>query len=235
MCRAGVPLVLFLAGVIGACVPVPTPGEVDDIDVPFFETAFLEPGEGIVIQGDPRHLDQETELLECLRDGIEEADPPLRIIPTQEFRDAFFPWFEPSTSPKDEADFERVLAEPRVQAKLASMNVRHFVSLKADTSETEMGGVEMIAVGATGNTRTSRVTAEVVDLRSGEALGEAGVTVSGKQLFLHYTIFGAVLFATTETTACEELGRNLAAVLNGQAITYPDEAFEGRHGTPARP
>ncbi len=235
MIRASAPFLLFLAGLAGACVPVPTPGEVDDIDVPFFETAFLEPGEGIVIQGDPHHLDQEVELLECLHDGIEEADPPLRIIPTQGFRDAFFPWFEPSTSPDDAADFERVLAEPLVQAKLASMNLRHFVSLKADTSETETGGVEMIAVGATGNTRTSRVSAEVVDLRSGEALGEAGVTVSGKQALIHYGFYGIALFATTETTACEQLGRSLAAVLNGQAITYPDEAFEGRHGTPARP
>ena len=48
MRRRAAPMLLLLAGLVGACVPVPTPGEVEDIDVPFFETAFLEPGEGIV-------------------------------------------------------------------------------------------------------------------------------------------------------------------------------------------
>ena len=219
-------LLALLALLVGACLPVPTPGEVEDIDVPFFEAAFLAPGEGVVIRGDPGDLDQEAELLECLADGIEEADPPLRVIPTAGFRDALFPWFEPSTTPESEADFERTLAEPMVQAKLATMNARHLVSLKAETSETDMGGAEMIIAGVHGNTRTSRVAAEVVDLRSGENLGEAGVTVSGKQAVVHYLLYGVMLFATTETTACEELGRDLASVLNGQAIVYPDARRE---------
>jgi hypothetical protein len=219
-------LLALLALLVGACLPVPTPGEVEDVDVPFFEAAFLAPGEGVVIQGDPGDLDQEAELLECLADGIEDAEPPLRVIPTAGFRDALFPWFEPSTTPESEADFERTLAEPMVQAKLATMNARHLVSLKAETSETDMGGAEMIIVGVQGNTRTSRVAAEVVDLRSGENLGEAGVTVSGKQALVHYMLYGVMLFATTETTACEELGRDLASVLNGQAIVYPDARRE---------
>jgi hypothetical protein len=75
---------------------------------------------------------------------------PFKIYGEQEFADALFPWFEPSTAPGNAAGFKALLERPGVTERLGQIGVRYVVWLDGSTRKTDSGGSVACAVGPGG-------------------------------------------------------------------------------------
>ncbi len=94
--RLGKLLVILSCVVMSAC----TTARVEDTS----QTATgIQAGEGVVIMARSYHLGNETEekFINCVGSSLGRGSAGLRVVPTNEFVDALFPWFEPRTAPSD--------------------------------------------------------------------------------------------------------------------------------------
>ncbi len=206
------PLLLLSA----ACVPIPNAGEIEDVDMPFHDEAFLAPGEGIVVLGRSDDTVGPDYFTTCLREELQSGDPPVRLIPAAEFQDSLFPWFEPDTRPSNDEELVSLFRRPDVQARIQALNLRHFLLVTGSTTEGKGAGVETVVVGIHGGKQRSRLTAKVIDLKTASVLGSAGVEAAATGGLAHFMIYGVILVPTTGSTACEGLGRQLGAVFAGK-------------------
>ncbi len=95
-----------------------------------------------------------------------------------------------------------------------------------------MKGVEAVVVGAVAAEVRDRVTAKLRDLKGAASIGAAAVESAGYDVLVHVMFYGVIILPMTETAACRELGRQLAAAFNGTSVTTPAPARET--ATPAR-
>ncbi len=209
-------IVLLLLVFSAACVPIPNAGEIEDVDIPFHEEAFLTPGEGVVVFGGSDDAIGRDYFAICLREELRAGNPPVRLIPTTDFQDSLFPWFEPDTRPHNDEELLSFFQRPDVQARIQALNLRHFLMVTGSTSEGKGAGVEAIAVGIYGAKHRSRLTAKVIDLKDVSVLGNASVEAAAAGGFAHVMIYGVILVPTTGSTACEGLSRQLVAVFSGK-------------------
>ncbi len=222
-------LMTFAAGcLLAGCVPVPVPADIEDVDMPFYEEALLAEGEAVTVLSAAEDRTGRDDIADCLREGLQEANPPVRVIPAGAFRDTFFPWFEPGTAPKTEEDWAALLARPLVKARVAELDVRFLLEVQGSHTEGETKGVEAVAVGAVGAEVRDRVTAKLRDPKRATSIGAAAVESAGHNVLVHVMIYGIIILPMTETAACRELGRQLAAAFNGASATTPAPARETR-------
>ncbi len=220
-------LMTFAAGcLLAGCVPVPVPADIEDVDMPFYEEALLAEGEAVTVLSAAEDRTGRDDIADCLREGLQEANPPVRVIPAGAFRDTFFPWFEPGKAPKSEEDWAALLARPLVKARVAELNVRFLLEVHGSHTEGGTKGVEAVAVGAVGAEVRDRVTAKLRDLKRPTSIGAAAVESAGHNVLVHVMIYGIIILPMTETAACRELGRQLAAAFNGASATRPAPARE---------
>ena len=78
------------------------------------------------------------------------ARVPFKIYGEQEFTDAMFPWFEPSTAPANAAGLKVLLQRPGVTERLQQIGVRYVVWLDGNTRKTDGGGSVACAAGPGG-------------------------------------------------------------------------------------
>ena len=215
-------LMTFAVGcLLAGCVPVPVPADIEDVDMPFYREVVLADGEGVTVFSAVEDRTGQDDIADCLRERLEKADPPVRVIPAGAFRDTFFPWLEPGTAPKSDEDWSALLARPLVKARMAELAVRFLLEVQGIHTEGETKGVEAVAVGAVGNKVRDRITAKLRDLKGGTSIGTAAVESAGQNLFVHVMIYGVIVLPMTETAACRELGRQLAAAFNGTSASMP--------------
>lgn len=199
-----------------ACVPIPNAGEIEDVDMPFHDEAVLAPGEGVVVFGGSDDAIGRDRYAICLREELQTGNPPVRLIPTTDFQDSLFPWFEPDTRPGNDEELVSLFGRPEVQARIQALNLRHFLMVTGSTSEGKGAGVETVVVGIHGAKQRSRLTVKVIDLKTASVLGSAGVEAAAAGGLAHFMIYGVILIPTTGSTACEGLGRQLGAVFAGK-------------------
>lgn len=202
--------------VSAACVPVPNSGEIEDVDLPFHDEAFLAPGEGVVVLGGSDDAIGEDYFAACLREELEGGEPPIRLLPAAEVQDVLFPWLEPNTRPDTETEFAAFLERPGVQETLTALDLRLALLVTGSTSEGETAGVEAVIAGVYGSKQRSSLTAKVFDLKNAAMLGDAGVRSAATGGIAHFMLYGVILWPTTESTACEALGRQLSAAFAGR-------------------
>jgi hypothetical protein len=78
------------------------------------------------------------------------ARTPFKIYGEQEFTDALFPWFEPSTAPANAEGLRFLLQRPGVMPRLQQIGVRYVVWIDGNTQQTDSGGSVACAVGPCG-------------------------------------------------------------------------------------
>ena len=144
---------------------------------------------------------------ECIATRIRADRPELKMIPTREFRDALFPWFEPHTAPHDAERFAAVLARPGIAGRLAMLDVRYMVLVSGGTTMDWKGGIGCGVAYQGGGCfglkwadRSSTVAAVVWDTkRAGEA--KFGAEVNTKWI-IPALVVPIPLVVPTESTAC---------------------------------
>lgn len=154
---------------------------------------------------------------------------PFKIYGEQQFTDAMFPWFEPSTAPANAAGLKSLLEHPGVTERLMQIGVRYVVWLDGTTRKTNGGGSVSCAVG--GPTvvgcfgvgwwdKESDYVATVWDLQTATELGTVTTDVTGTSVLI-----GAVapipIITRVQSTACNRLSEQLRSFLVGSDLVGP--------------
>jgi hypothetical protein len=150
---------------------------------------------------------------------------PFKIYGEQEFADALFPWFEPSTAPGNAAGFRALLERPGVAERLTQIGVRYVVWLDGSTRKTDSGGSVACAVGPGGGgcfglgwwEKQSGYVASVWDMQHGTEVGSVSTDVSGTSVLI-----GAVapipIITPVQRTACNRMADQLRSFLVGEDL-----------------
>jgi len=180
-------------------------------------TGILE-GEGVVIMARSYHLGNETEMsfIDCIGSAISRGSSGLRVIPSAEFVDALFPWFEPRTAPSDTKALPDFIERPGVADMIAEKGVRYVIWLDGDTDRVAGGGSLSCAAGPGGGgcfgfawwQNDSKYEAAVWDLTALESAGTISTDVSGTS-FLPAVVIPIPLIARTKAKACRGLADQL--------------------------
>ena len=161
---------------------------------------------------------------------------PFKIYGEQQFTDALFPWFEPSTAPANAAGLKSLLARPGVVDRLAQIGVRYVVWLDGTTRKTGGGGSVACAAGPGGAgcfgvgwwDKESDYVASVWDIQTGSELGSVSADVTGTSVLI-----GAVvpipIITPVQSTACNRLSGQLRSFLLGSDMqgAAPSSAGSG--------
>ncbi len=178
----------------------------------------IHPGEGVVIMARSYHLGNKTEetFINCVDSALGRGPSAVRVVPTNEFVDALFPWFEPRTQPSDIKDLPDLLKWPGVAEKIIDKDVRYLIWLDGDTEKVAGGGSMSCAAGPGGGgcfgfawwQKDSKYEAAVWDLTALELAGTVSADVSGTS-FLPALIIPIPLIARTRAKACKRLADQL--------------------------
>jgi len=202
--------------VLSGCVPLPVPveGSVDSMEVPPALSSPISAGDTLVILG----VSDDDGIVSCVRSATAKADATLHLLPPKEFRDALFP-SEPSTMPTEE-NIAHSLSQPAVKAKISALNLRYAVLVWGDTIELRPTETFIYTEAK----RRSWITGRIFDLGEGGSSGDLTLSVSGTNAFVWLPLVAPGTLAMTETPACHEFGRQLAAYLTGKAAAKPKSA-----------
>jgi hypothetical protein len=213
----------------------------------------IQADESIVVLKKPQleGLGTEEKFLDCLQENLggELVHPedgqsartakakdvvPFKIYGEQEFTDALFPWFEPSTAPANAAGLRALLDRPGVTERLDQLGVRYVVWLDGSTRKTDGGGSIACAAGPGGAgcfgvgwwEKQSGYVASVWDLRTGAELGSVTTDVTGTSVLI-----GAVapipIITPVQRTACNRLADQLRSFLVGADLAGGGTAATG--------
>ncbi len=204
----------------------------------------IEANESIVVLKKPQleGLGTEEKFLDCLQENLggELVHPedgqsaktskakdvvPFKIYGEQQFADALFPWFEPSTAPANAAGLKALLERPGVTERLEYIGVRYVVWLDGNTRKTDGGGSIACAIGPGGGgcfgvgwwEKQSGYVATVWDLRNGTELGSVTTDVTGTSVLIG-AIAPIPIITPVQRTACNRLADQLRSFLVGDDL-----------------
>ena len=85
-------------------------------------------GEGIVILAKSYHLgnDTETDFIKCVSSNVSSGSSSIRVVPTNEFKNTLFPWFEPRTAPSDTDGLARLLSRSKVSNMISNEGIKYI-------------------------------------------------------------------------------------------------------------
>ena len=218
----------------------------------------IQADESIVVLKRPQleGLGTEEKFLDCVQENLggelvhpEEGQKakasksvvPFKIFGEQQFSDALFPWFEPSTAPANAAGMRTLLERPGVAERLGQIGVRYVVWLEGSTRKTDSGGSVACAVGPGGGgcfgvgwwEKQSGYVASVWDLQSGSELGSVSTDVTGTSVLI-----GAVapipIITPVQRTACNRLADQLRSFLVGEDLAGSGAAAAASAGGGSR-
>lgn len=227
---------------VGAVVLVATGCMTAKVDETRQVAAAIQADESIVVLKKPQleGLGTEEKFLDCVQENLggelvhpEEGQQakksrsavPFKIFGEQQFSDALFPWFEPSTAPANAAGMRTLLERPGVAERLSQIGVRYVVWLDGNTRKTDSGGSVACAAGPGGGgcfgvgwwEKQSGYVASVWDLRSGTELGSVSTDVTGTSVLIG-AIAPIPIITPVQRTACNRLADQLRSFLIGEDL-----------------
>lgn len=156
------------------------------------------------------------------------ARTAFKIYGEQEFTDAMFPWFEPSTAPANAAGLRVLLQRPGVIERLQEIQVRYVVWIDGITRKTDGGGSVACAVGPGGGgcfgvgwwEKESGYVASVWDMQTATEVGTVTADVSGTSVLIG-AIVPIPIITPVRKTACDRLSEQLRSFLVGDDLVLP--------------
>ena len=162
------------------------------------------------------------------------ARVPFKIYGEQEFTDAMFPWFEPSTAPANAAGLKVLLQRPGVTERLQQIGVRYVVWLDGNTRKTDGGGSVAFAAGQGGAgcigvgwwEKESGYVASVWDMRDALEIGQVTTDVTGTSVLIG-AIAPIPIITPVRRKACDRLSEQLRSFLSGDDMALATGAVAG--------
>ena len=153
----------------------------------------------------------------CVEQRVRQrASESERLIPSHDFRAAFYPWFEISTAPTSLEEFFKLLQTTPVSEKLEDMQVRYIVTVSGETLRHDPeGGIVPIAGYGSGGffgymkmPKTSGLSAVIWDVKESVFVGELDSQSQGSDRIVAF-VLPVPIFSMTETNVCEALSKAL--------------------------
>ena len=215
----------------------------------------IQANESIVLLKKPQleGVGTEEEFLDCVQERLggelvhpekgqntqphKAARTPFKIYGEQEFTDALFPWFEPSTAPANADGLRVLLQRPGVTERLQEIHVRYVVWLDGNTRKTDSGGSVACAIGPGGGgcfgvgwwEKESGYSASVWDMQNASEVGSVSADVTGTSVLIG-AIAPIPIITPVRKTACDRLSEQLRAFLVGDDLVVPGTAAAGAAG-----
>ena len=171
-------------------------------------------GESLVITSNSYHAGNETEndFLQCINKSLANKQKVFNVIPTQEFINQLYPWFEPRTAPQTTEDLSSFLGNDLVRQKIKMLDVKYFLNISGQTKTNSSSGALSCAAGPGGGgcfglawwDDTSSYTASVWDLDQESSVGNVSANVSGTSV-IPALVIPIPIIARTQKTACDQL------------------------------
>ena len=157
--------------------------------------------------------DAEGEVAECLKRAIGAELPGVEFVGRSRVRAALYPLLQPSTEPKTEEGFARLLARTDVQARLSDLCLGYLVAFAGGTSEGEVKGLPgcgyMGCYGYVWQSEESRLDAVLWQLNGGAKAQSLSAAAQGTNA-VPIVFIPIPIPARTLNEACEQLGRKIA-------------------------
>jgi len=180
-------------------------------------------GESVVLLAKP-HVEgvtAEDDFMDCVGKKIERRNG-IAVHGNNEFQDAMFPWFEPSTAPQRAEGVARLLTRPAVRQRIEESGVRYIVWVDGVTRQTDSGGSISCAIGPGGGgcigfgwwEKESDYDAIVWDLQEARSAGSLSTNVIGTSALVG-VIVPLPFIARVQGTACDRLAEQLGDFLHG--------------------
>lgn len=211
--------VVLIFGVLTLCLSGCVTSRVEDARE---NVTGLNEGESVVIMAKSYHQGNETEAdyISCVENALGRGSKGLRVIPSQQFVDSLFPWFEPRTAPAETKGLVKLMERPGVAKVVKDLGVRYIIWLDGDTETVAQGGSLSCAAGPGGGgcfgfawwQKDADYEAAVWDLDGNETAGTVTADVSGTS-FLPALVVPIPLIARTRSAACKGLATQLRAFI----------------------
>ncbi len=188
-------------------------------------TAFTISGdESIVLLSNSYHTGNQTELdfMDCLNNTILKKQDTFEIIPTRQFQNLFYPWFEPSTAPQSIEDLPKILGNELIKEKLSVMKIKYLIKITGETKTNASSGALSCAAGPGGGgcfgfawwDDTSAYNASVWDLSQETSVGNVSANVTGTSM-IPAIIIPIPILARTQSNACDGLSDQIVNFFSG--------------------
>ena len=188
-------------------------------------TAFTISGdESIVLLSNSHHTGNQTELdfMDCLNNSILKKQDTFEIIPTRQFQNLFYPWFEPSTAPQSIEDLPKILGNELIKEKLSAMKIKYLIKITGETKTNASSGALSCAAGPGGGgcfgfawwDDTSAYNASVWDLSQETSVGNVSANVTGTSM-IPAIIIPIPILARTQSNACDGLSDQIVNFFSG--------------------
>ena len=188
-------------------------------------TAFTISGdESIVLLSNSYHTGNQTELdfMDCLNNSILKKQDTFEIIPTRQFQNLFYPWFEPSTAPQSIDDLPKILGNELIKEKLSAMKIKYLIKITGETRTNSSSGALSCAAGPGGGgcfgfawwDDTSAYNASVWDLSQETSVGNVSANVTGTSM-IPAIIIPIPILARTQSNACDGLSDQIVNFFSG--------------------
>ena len=188
-------------------------------------TAFTISGdESIVLLSNSYHTGNQTELdfMDCLNNSILKKQDTFEIIPTKQFQNLFYPWFEPSTAPQNIEDLPKILGNELIKEKLSVMKIKYLIKITGETKTNASSGALSCAAGPGGGgcfgfawwDDTSAYNASVWDLSQETSVGNVSANVTGTSM-IPAIIIPIPILARTQSNACDGLSDQIVNFFSG--------------------
>ena len=188
-------------------------------------TAFTISGdESIVLLSNSYHTGNQTELdfMDCLNNSILKKQDAFEIIPTRQFQNLFYPWFEPSTAPQSIEDLPKILGNELIKEKLSAMKIKYLIKITGETKTNASSGALSCAAGPGGGgcfgfawwDDTSAYNASVWDLSQETSVGNVSANVTGTSM-IPAIIIPIPILARTQSNACDGLSDQIVNFFSG--------------------
>ena len=188
-------------------------------------TAFTISGdESIVLLSNSYHTGNQTELdfMDCLNNTILNKQDTFEIIPTRQFQNLFYPWFEPSTAPQSIEDLPKILGNELIKEKLSVMKIKYLIKITGETKTNASSGALSCAAGPGGGgcfgfawwDDTSAYNASVWDLSQETSVGNVSANVTGTSM-IPAIIIPIPILARTQSNACDGLSDQIVNFFSG--------------------
>ena len=171
----------------------------------------------------PRGQDDD-DWLTCIQDGIRDGAATVQFIGSEQFRDATFPWFEPSVEqPTTPEAWARRLSDPLIADGAVRLGARYALLVGGHTENGPGSGSLACSLGPggggcfgfTSGPRHTGMQLTLVDFVRREFVGNIDVSESGS-----YTWIGLILpipiIDATESEACRKASREVRRLLKGR-------------------